>query len=67
MRSVTWEDSKAVSNKLVSVLHPKAIITFGSVAKKGYGNDLDLFIVFDENGKNMAQNYIDIRVTLKKM
>jgi HEPN domain-containing protein len=42
---VTLEDAKEIARILAEEVPPLAIITFGSVAKEGQGNDLDLLIV----------------------
>ncbi|GAB4220077.1 MAG: hypothetical protein Kow00102_05970 [Spirochaetota bacterium] len=45
---VTFEDAKKVAGKIVKEIQPLSIVAFGSVARDGCGNDLDLFIVVDD-------------------
>jgi HEPN domain-containing protein len=42
---VTIENAKEIARILAEKVPPLAVITFGSVAKEGQGNDLDLLIV----------------------
>jgi HEPN domain-containing protein len=42
---VTLENAKEIARILAEKATPLAVITFGSVAKEGQGNDLDLLIV----------------------
>lgn len=46
---VTLEEAKKVRDKLVKTIQPISIIAFGSVARKGHGNDLDILIVIDDH------------------
>ena len=40
---------------IVSSIHPISIVLFGSVARKGKGNDLDLMIVIDEKQASVPE------------
>jgi HEPN domain-containing protein len=40
---------------IVSTIHPISIVLFGSVARKGKGNDLDLMIVIDEKHASVSE------------
>ena len=46
--TVTVEDAKEVSNAIIDALHPISVVTFGSVAETGVGEDLDLLVVVDD-------------------
>lgn len=52
MAQVSLDDAKKVTERIVTELHPRAVILFGSVAKKGYGEDLDLLIIHEEQKSN---------------
>lgn len=45
---VTIKDAKEVSNVIIKTLDPISVVVFGSVAKNGIGEDLDLLIVVDD-------------------
>jgi HEPN domain-containing protein len=45
---VTIKDAREVSMRVKEVLHPITIIVFGSVAKVGVGEDLDLLIITED-------------------
>ncbi len=45
---VTLKEAKEVAKKLLEEIEPEAIIVFGSVAREGKGEDLDLLIVTDK-------------------
>ncbi|MBI5212861.1 MAG: HEPN domain-containing protein [Nitrospirae bacterium] len=49
---VTLKDAKEVSEKINKAFHPLSITVFGSIAKEGKGNDLDLLVVLDDRGKS---------------
>jgi len=46
---VTFDDAKKIAGEIVNQIQPLSIVVFGSVAREGYGNDLDLFIVIDDS------------------
>jgi HEPN domain-containing protein len=46
---VTFNDAKKVAGEIVHYIKPLSIVVFESVAREGYGNDLDLFIVIDDS------------------
>lgn len=45
---VTLEEAKTVSKEIVRRFQPVSITVFGSVARTGSGNDLDIMVVVDE-------------------
>jgi HEPN domain-containing protein/predicted nucleotidyltransferase len=45
---VTLEEAKTVSREIVRRFQPVSITVFGSVARTGSGNDLDIMVVVDE-------------------
>lgn len=51
---VTLEDARMVSSALAERVFPVAVIVFGSVAKSGHGNDLDLLVVTGDDTANEA-------------
>jgi HEPN domain-containing protein/predicted nucleotidyltransferase len=61
---VTLEDAKEVAKRLVEEVSTQAVIAFGSVAREGEGNDLDLLIVTEGGGSerevmNSLRSYFD--------
>ena len=46
---VTLEDAKQVSDEIVRRFKPVSITVFGSVARNGTGNDLDIMVIVDES------------------
>ena len=59
---VTIEDAKEVSNVIVEAVRPVSVFVFGSVAKEGVGEDLDLLVIVDD--KSVITS--DINLTLHK-
>ncbi len=51
---VTFEDAKTVATEIVNLVNPLSIVVFGSVAREGRGQDLDLFIVVDDGVSSKA-------------
>ena len=45
---VTLKEAKEVAKRLIEEIEPEALIVFGSVAREGKGEDLDLLIVTDK-------------------
>jgi HEPN domain-containing protein/predicted nucleotidyltransferase len=62
---VTKNQAKEVAKYLVEILNPVSIIVFGSVAKSGKGNDLDLLIITDNEEKDQQDTYKFVCKTLK--
>jgi HEPN domain-containing protein len=58
---VSLNDAKEVSNSIINTVHPVSVVVFGSVAKRGIGNDLDLLIVTEDNSK--APDEINLMVS----
>jgi len=52
---VTLKDAREVSKEIVKEFHPISVIVFGSVAKEGRGEDLDLLIVSEDNQKSIKE------------
>jgi HEPN domain-containing protein len=48
---VTIEDAKEVSNVIVEAIRPISVFVFGSVAKQGVGEDLDLLVIVDDKSE----------------
>lgn len=51
---VTLKDAKEVATHIASQVRPELVLLFGSVAREGFGNDLDLLVVVadsDYHGK----------------
>ena len=48
---VTLDDAKAVATKVAQAIDPVCIVAFGSVAKRGWGQDLDVLIVTEDQGE----------------
>lgn len=55
---VTLKNAKEVSGEINKALNPLSITVFGSIAREGRGNDLDLLVVLDD--KNMPSDNIDL-------
>ncbi|MFO0793065.1 MAG: HEPN domain-containing protein [Candidatus Brocadiaceae bacterium] len=62
---VSLNDAKAVSDVIVDTIHPISIVVFGSVARKGFGNDLDLLIITEDNSKLPNETNLIINKCLK--
>ncbi|MBI5418317.1 HEPN domain-containing protein [Candidatus Poribacteria bacterium] len=58
-------DAKNVAKHIADSITPVCIVVFGSVAKTGKGNDLDLLIVADDNEIDLNSLNIEIRSILK--
>lgn len=63
---VTLQRAKDVSDLLVETIQPAAIIMFGSVAKDGVGEDLDLLIVIDDQPERVENINLLVHKCLKK-
>lgn len=48
---VTLENAREATASIVEALHPVSVTVFGSVAREGTGNDLDLLVVTDAGSK----------------
>jgi HEPN domain-containing protein len=55
---VTLKEAKDVTNSIVKGLQPLSVVLFGSVAKEGTGNDLDLFILVDDTDDIIRTNLL---------
>lgn len=50
---VTLQDAKEVSERINKTFHPLSITVFGSTAREGRGNDLDLLVVLDDREQSL--------------
>ncbi len=57
---VTIEDAKNVSSAIVEAVRPVSVFVFGSVAKEGIGEDLDLLVIVDD--KTGKTDDIDLKL-----
>jgi HEPN domain-containing protein len=63
---VTVKDAREVSNVIVETLHPISVVTFGSVAEAGVGEDLDLLVVVDDESTANGDVHLLAYQCLKK-
>jgi predicted nucleotidyltransferase len=63
---VTIKDAKIISDAIVKAINPLSISIFGSCAKYGSGEDLDLLIIFDEKLKISGDVNIIVHKCLKR-
>ena len=63
---VTVKDAREVSNVIIETLHPVSVVTFGSVAEAGVGEDLDLLVVIDEESTTNGDVHFLAYQCLKK-
>jgi len=59
---VTIKDAKEVSNVIIEAVRPVSVFLFGSVAKQGVGEDLDLLVIVDDKTEMTS----DINLTVHK-
>jgi len=64
-RMVTIEDAKEISNVIIDSIDPISILVFGSVSKKGFGEDLDLLIIVDDIAEKNSDIYLKTYKCLK--
>ena len=50
---VTYEDAKKAAASIRKAVDPCSVVLFGSVAREGSGNDLDLLILIDDRERNI--------------
>ena len=50
---VTYEDAKKAAAWIRKAVDPCSVVLFGSVAREGSGNDLDLLILIDDRERNI--------------
>lgn len=62
---ISLHDAKDVTDVIVNILHPISIVVFGSVAKKGMGEDLDLLIVTEDSSKTLTEINLMVNKCLK--
>jgi len=61
---VTFQDAQEVSKIIVDKMNPLYISVFGSVARTGLGNDLDLLVVTDKNPNTQKEDWQKLRKIL---
>ncbi len=62
----TLEDARGVARHVVEQIHPLSVFVFGSVAREGSGNDLDIFIVVrDDEPRSPLELLSRLRPALK--
>ncbi|MDI6786217.1 MAG: HEPN domain-containing protein [bacterium] len=52
---VTLKDAREVSNKIVKEFQPISVVVFGSVAREGKGEDLDLLVVSEDDKRTIKE------------
>jgi|GEM_PF-5815239 len=62
---VTIEDAREVSNVIIDSIDPISILVFGSVSKKGFGEDLDLLIIVDDIAEKTSDIHLKTYKCLK--
>jgi HEPN domain-containing protein len=63
---ITLKDAKKTSDAIVKTLNPVSVIMFGSVAKEGTGNDLDLLVITEDETGDLKDNNILLHKCLKR-
>ena len=56
--------TKETVEAIIKAVHPISIVMFGSVAKKGHGNDLDLMIVVDGKNESVSKTQMTLHQCL---
>uniref|UniRef100_A0A832A1B4 HEPN domain-containing protein n=1 Tax=Desulfacinum infernum TaxID=35837 RepID=A0A832A1B4_9BACT len=51
----TLDDARTIGNAIAEALKPEAVILFGSVAKSGFGHDLDFLIVAEDQDEALPR------------
>lgn len=62
---VTLHDARSVARMLATTIHPLQVIVFGSVAKAGRGNDLDLLIIVQDTAGDVGEIHSKLYHSLK--
>jgi HEPN domain-containing protein len=62
---VTLDDAKEVAKELANVIDPVCVVAFGSVARAGRGQDLDLLIVTEDRVENTEEAFQKVHQHLK--
>ncbi|HEX8949388.1 MAG TPA: HEPN domain-containing protein [Dissulfurispiraceae bacterium] len=63
---VTIKEAKKISKVINKTFDPLSITVFGSIAKEGKGNDLDLLVVLDDKRKSIGDADLLMHRCLKK-
>jgi len=62
---VSQKEAKDLANYLARAINPVSIVMFGSVAKEGKGEDLDLLIVTEDKDKSLKELDAEVRRLLR--
>jgi predicted nucleotidyltransferase len=62
---VTYEDAKKAATLIRKAVDPCSVFLFGSVAREGSGNDLDLLILIDDRERNIEDAGFLVQHSLK--
>lgn len=63
---VTLNDAKKATDSIVRTLHPFSVVLFGSVARDGIGEDLDLLVVTDNKSRSTGNSNMLLHKCLKR-
>lgn len=63
---VTLKDARIVADSIVEAMHPVSVVLFGSVARYGAGEDLDLLVITDDKSKREGSPDILLHKCLKR-
>ncbi len=63
---VTFEDAKKAAQSIARALDPFSVVLFGSVARQGMGNDLDLLVVIDDDAGTVQDARLLLHKCLKR-
>ncbi len=63
---VTVEDAKEVTDSIVKRLRPVSVILFGSIAREGFGTDLDLLVITDDKSGSAGDTGLLLHKCLKR-
>jgi HEPN domain-containing protein/predicted nucleotidyltransferase len=58
----TIQDAREVTKAIIEKIKPLAIILFGSVARQGFGNDLDILIVISDKNRKDSYQKVNARI-----
>lgn len=62
---VTVEEAKEVAKELAQAIDPVCVVAFGSVAREGHGQDLDLLIVTEDRAEKTEETFRKVHRHLK--
>ena len=61
----TLQDAKEIAETIVKTMQPLTVIVFGSVTRNGKGNDIDLFIIFEDTNVSIEAISQNVNKELK--